>query len=113
MRLRDSELAAIIAAVSEFIPDGKGGELFLFGSRVNDDAKGGDIDLLLLSDDRGFVQAISMSKHRLLASLYERLGEQKIDFKVAHRQDAQSDPFLSTVLPGAKLLKRWAYSSAH
>lgn len=45
-----------------------------FGSRTDDAAKGGDIDLLVLSKKITF-----MAKLRILAQLHQKLGERKID----------------------------------
>ncbi|TAN53653.1 MAG: nucleotidyltransferase domain-containing protein [Methylococcaceae bacterium] len=51
--------------------------VYLFGSRADDNAKGGDIDLLVLS------QSINlMTKLDILAKLHQALGEQKIDLAV-------------------------------
>jgi len=52
-------------------------EIYLFGSRVDDKAKGGDIDLLVIS------QKIKlMDKLAMLAKLHQTLGDQKIDLAV-------------------------------
>jgi hypothetical protein len=50
----------------------------LFGSRVDDSNKGGDIDLFVQTS---LVDAAEISKShtRFLAKLYAELGEQKID----------------------------------
>ena len=53
-------------------------ELRLFGSRVRDDAKGGDIDLLVktsMTDNT----AIAKAHLAFLTFVYAQLGEQKID----------------------------------
>ena len=60
--------------------------IYLFGSRVDDAKKGGDIDLLILSEklsesDRGTIRL----------RLHEKLGEQKIDIVIARDL---SDPFV-------------------
>ena len=47
MRLKDSERAIIISTVKGF--DGNP-SVYLFGSRVDNSKKGGDIDLLVMSD---------------------------------------------------------------
>ncbi len=49
--------------------------LYLFGSRVKDHLKGGDIDLLILSDKELYREQIRQFKIRL----EDRLGKRKID----------------------------------
>ena len=63
----------------------------LFGSRVNDRARGGDIDLLCFSKkiDRA-------SRRRLRVELLKALGDQKIDLLLV--PDAQS-PMVRLILP--------------
>ncbi len=51
--------------------------IYLFGSRTNDTAKGGDIDLLVLSKTINL-----MAKLEILTQLHQRLGERKIDIAV-------------------------------
>jgi len=49
--------------------------VYLFGSRVDDNKKGGDIDLLILNDEK-----ISLSdKTNFLSQFIINFGEQKID----------------------------------
>lgn len=71
MRLNDKEINVIKAAIREF--DSKA-EIKLFGSRVDDDKKGGDIDLLIISNKITFSEKLS-----ILIKLKEKIGEQKID----------------------------------
>lgn len=52
-------------------------DIYLFGSRVNDNAKGGDIDLLVISK-----KIKLMDRLAVLAKLHLLLGEQKIDLVV-------------------------------
>jgi len=51
--------------------------IYLFGSRVDDSAKGGDIDLLVLSKKINL-----MDKLEILAQLHQRIGERKIDIAI-------------------------------
>jgi predicted nucleotidyltransferase len=58
-------------------------EIRLFGSRADDDARGGDIDLYVetaISEPDVLIEA----KLRALAELHRALGEQKIDLVVKH-----------------------------
>ncbi|MEF3191753.1 MAG: nucleotidyltransferase domain-containing protein [Campylobacterales bacterium] len=52
------------------------GEIYLFGSRVDDSQKGGDIDLYLVLDDHS---NLFEKKIKFLARVKRELGEQKID----------------------------------
>lgn len=52
--------------------------IILFGSRVDDSKKGGDIDLLIYSK-----KLVFEDKLKILSKLYEKLGEQKIDIVIA------------------------------
>jgi len=74
MRLHESERQAIIQSIRSADPDAA---VYLFGSRVDDSAKGGDIDLLVLSKKINL-----MTKLTILAQLHQQLGEQKIDLAI-------------------------------
>ena len=52
------------------------GEIYLFGSRVDDTKKGGDIDLFIQTERK---KATLQNKITFLASLKEKIGAQKID----------------------------------
>ena len=52
------------------------GKIYLFGSRVDDNLKGGDIDLYLVVDKK--LQSFD-NKLKFLAKIKRKLGEQKID----------------------------------
>ena len=93
MRLKDSEQTAILSTVKEF--DGNA-SVYLFGSRVDDSKKGGDIDLLVLS-----ATLTRDNKRAIKIKLNELLGEQKIDLVLAADD---SDPFVKLALEtGVKL----------
>lgn len=50
-------------------------KVYLFGSRTDDTQKGGDIDILILSEKKLSFTA----KSRIKYSFYENFGEQKLD----------------------------------
>lgn len=87
MRLTTEEQNAIRKVIYEADPEA---QVWLFGSRVNDQAKGGDIDLLILSKKIGLKDRTSI---RL--ALYELIGEQKIDLVIAADD---TDPFTRIAL---------------
>ena len=53
-------------------------QVWLFGSRVDDSKRGGDIDLYIELENQD-ISLIAMAKLRFLRSLHSELGEQKID----------------------------------
>ena len=74
MRLSPTEHKAI----TEVIYDADGeAAIYLFGSRADGQAKGGDIDLLVLSRKIDL-----MKKLDILAQLHRQLGDQRIDLLV-------------------------------
>lgn len=76
MRLSQAEREVLRATAASVF--GHDAVLRLFGSRVDDARRGGDIDLLVethMSDPA----AIAAAHTRFLAAVYARLGEQKID----------------------------------
>lgn len=86
MRLPAQAIPRIVAAVrGAFGPDAR---VWLFGSRVDDDARGGDIDLYIetSTDDELFAR-----RARLRIELERLFGEQKIDL-VTHRRDRPLQP---------------------
>ena len=71
MRLANREQSVISDTIHQADVDAL---IYLFGSRVDDAAKGGDIDLLVLSKRINL-----MMKLEILAQLHQKLGERKID----------------------------------
>ena len=87
MRLKDFELVAIRSTVKNLDEDAN---VYLFGSRVDDTKKGGDIDLLIMSH-----KLTQENKRTIKIKLYEMLGEQKIDIVLAADD---TDPFVKLAL---------------
>ena len=54
----------------------KEGDIYLFGSRVDDNAKGGDIDLYLVVPNQ---KGLAIKRIEFLVKLKRDIGEQKID----------------------------------
>ena len=53
-------------------------QVWLFGSRVDDSKRGGDINLYIEPENQD-ISLIAMAKLHFLRSLHSELGEQKID----------------------------------
>ncbi len=79
VRLSDKELKAIKAAIALVDSNAK---IILFGSRVDPDKKGGDIDLLIISNKINYAL-----KRKIRVELFKKLGDRKIDIIVV------DDPF--------------------
>jgi uncharacterized protein len=76
--------------------DDPGAMVYLFGSRVDDAEKGGDIDLLIIPK-----KIKSTDKIKLKAALFEKLEEQKIDLVIA---ETNEKPFVRIALGKRVLL---------
>jgi len=73
LRLTESEVFVILNAFKEVFGVGS---VYLFGSRVDDTKRGGDIDLYLKLENRSNIYG---KKIQFLSILHEKLGDQKID----------------------------------
>jgi predicted nucleotidyltransferase len=76
MRLTDQQHTAIRSTVTETF--GADAQVRLFGSRTDDNKRGGDIDLLVTTPQSD-IQTIMRAEIALLTKLQMKLGEQKID----------------------------------
>ncbi|GAB6111218.1 nucleotidyltransferase domain-containing protein [Desulfomicrobium salsuginis] len=84
MRLGGRERHIIRNAAEEVF--GSEARVLLFGSRVDDARRGGDIDLLILLDDssdNADMMTLGEKRVRYLVMLEKAIGEQKIDLITA------------------------------
>ncbi|MBT8419413.1 MAG: nucleotidyltransferase domain-containing protein [Gammaproteobacteria bacterium] len=86
MRLTARQIDIIKQTTAEIL--GESAEVWLFGSRTDDNKRGGDIDLLIRPPARDSKQAL-MEKIRLLVRLEQRLGECKIDIVIETPDDTR------------------------
>lgn len=87
MRLKNFEIDIIEKAIHSIDPEAS---IYLFGSRVDENRKGGDIDLLVFSRTLTYGDKIKIKKQ-----LFEKMEEQKIDLIIA--RDI-ADPFVRLAL---------------
>lgn len=80
MRLSQQEKDAIITSAKEAF--GPQVEVWLFGSRVDDNAKGGDIDLYI---EVPAIDSPVMRKITFKLRLEDRIGERKVDVVLHQR----------------------------
>lgn len=78
MRLTSEQIATIKTATAEYF--GPDAAVLLFGSRTDDEKRGGDIDLYI-ECPRPLPDAVTKSS-RMNAALQMKLGAQKIDIVV-------------------------------
>lgn len=106
MRLTEQEIQLIITGLEPFMAN-FAIELRLYGSRINNALKGGDIDLLLVAEKASVADSLLEIKHQLLANIKKYTGDQKIDLTVCAAQDLDQDPFLRMIFPTSILLHAW------
>ena len=85
MRISSHEQSIITTLAKQFF--GTTSSVILFGSRVDDGKRGGDIDLLIQL--REPVQEQYKKKLEFLAALKQAIGDQKIDVVVAAPSDSR------------------------
>ena len=81
LRLTEYEIKAIKTAFTDIFGEG---EIILFGSRVDPDARGGDIDLYLIPQNR---ENLRNKRINFLIKLDLLIGERKVDVIVAKDQN--------------------------
>ena len=59
------------------------GDIYLFGSRVNDAKKGGDIDLYIIPAKKLSLEERLEKKSKFRLSLENKIGEKKIDIVIS------------------------------
>lgn len=93
MRVAKEQLDFIKKEIKKSVPEAK---IYLFGSRLDDQKRGGDIDIMILTN-----KSMSLDqKLEIKIKFYEQFGEQKIDL-INFTFDAQ-DNFKDLVLLEAK-----------
>lgn len=73
MRLTEFEIKSIITSFKQYFDSG---DIYLFGSRIDDTAKGGDIDLYIDTQDTSDLVTKKIQFINILKSI---IGEQKVD----------------------------------
>jgi len=87
MRIKKNEIKILKESVRKSDPEA---EIYLFGSRTNDQARGGDIDILVLSQRLTFKDQI-----KIKARIFKSLEEQAIHLVIARDM---TDPFVRVAL---------------
>ncbi len=90
VRLKKSEIKAIKDSVRNFDPQA---EIYIFGSRAKPEKKGGDIDILVVSDVIGWKE-----RRKIRVELIKLLGDRKIDLLVARKEEIDKNPFFQLAI---------------
>jgi len=101
MRLTSQEIEAIKRITKNIF--GKEASVSLFGSRVDDMKKGGDIDLLIKCPDKN--KYTIENKVRFLAELKQEIGDQKIDVVFDNNMTRQKKLFYNSITRNKTPLK--------
>jgi len=104
MRLTPHNIQAIQAAACEFFAPGTA--VRLFGSRLDDQRRGGDIDLLIEPPSALSPQEQVARRNAFLARLYRRMGEQKIDVLIVPPDMADERPIIQTARRSGQVIAR-------
>lgn len=105
MRLSQADVTAIVSALDPYLKHSNS-QLFLFGSRVHDHLKGGDIDLLLITEEALQMRLVA-EKYIVLSDIKALIGDQKIDLAIATPDTIQTDPFLQAAYDNTVLIHQW------
>ena len=92
MRVTPQQQSVIRTAVAETF--GENATIWLFGSRVDDNKRGGDIDLLIETNELD-VTKIVRSELAFLTKLQMKLGEQRIDVLVDYPSRKYTPPIFT------------------
>jgi predicted nucleotidyltransferase len=89
MRISEHQKKAILDEVHAIDANAR---VILFGSRVDDNARGGDIDLLIISDLIGFREEM-----KIRTRIMDQIGWQKLDL-IVQRRDQTAPPIVALAL---------------
>lgn len=103
MRLSQFEIQAIITAFKQHYSDQD--HIYLFGSRLDDNKRGGDIDLYIESaNTNAKLEELINTKVRFMTDLQCKIGEQKIDVIINANNDTDSSICQHARQTGEKLI---------
>lgn len=107
MRLSSKQVKSIINAVAPFILPNEKIELRLFGSRLDDDLHGGDLDLLIVCRSEHVRSHIEEQKASILAKIYMALDEENVDILIVDKNKVNDDAFAKMAYDTSKILHIW------
>ena len=94
MRLNEFQIEAITKLAQKHF--GEGTTVYLFGSRTDENKKGGDIDLFISNEDEKRLNI--EAKVQFLAELKTKIGDRKIDVVFDNDFTRQKENFYRTII---------------
>ena len=95
MRINDNQVYVFVKAIKEISLNQF--ELYLFGSRANDLKKGGDIDLLIITNDDE-IKKLRANKTKLLAKIKMYLEyDERIDLTFISEKEKTTNSFFLAI----------------
>ncbi|HNV63344.1 MAG: nucleotidyltransferase domain-containing protein [Bacteroidales bacterium] len=94
MRLNEFQIETINTLAKKHF--GEGTTVYLFGSRTDENKKGGDIDLFITNKDEKKLNI--EAKVRFLAELKAKIGDRKIDVVFDNAFTRQKENFYRTII---------------
>jgi len=95
MRISETESNFIVHRILELLPEAK---VYLFGSRVDDQEKGGDVDIIIVGKRKLTIK----EKLKIKRAFWNEFGEQKLD--LISTTEKEESPFKNIALDNAILL---------
>ena len=87
MRLTSRQKKIIRKAVKRYF--GNDAVIWLFGSRVKDEKRGGDIDILV-KPGKQINKDLFMRKIHAISAIKKEIGDRKIDLVIEHNEDRRT-----------------------
>ncbi len=97
MRMQADQIQVIHSCLRKFFQTTPY-ELYLYGSRVHDELRGGDIDLVILTEQSG-VELFEKLYLDILVEIKKQkpIGDRRIDIKAITSMTLQSHPFFRSI----------------
>ena len=81
-----------IKIITDVLTKHASGEIYLHGSRIDDNSRGGDIDLFFVVADHDH-QHLEGTKYKIEAEISLALNEQKIDLILVKKSECDTNSF--------------------
>ena len=95
MRIKNEQVLFLKKSITRYLP---GAGVYLMGSRVDDKRKGGDIDILVIGENKLSLH----EKRKIKLTFCKKFGEQKIDI-ISFRKDDPSNFKALSLIDGVEL----------